>query len=270
MEDGPGIRTAALRIAYEGPSFPGYPLDGDKPHVEAHVIKALRSTGYVEGSLKSGSRTDRGVGALENVLRVRLDRPHLHGLLPAVQAKLPQGIYITGAAWVDADWNPRRASSRTYQYKIASKGENLAAMEEACRGFLGAHDLRGFARMEPHRDPHRVIMAFHVEPEGKFWTFTVESPGFLWNQVRRMVGAVLQVGIGKLTLEDLEETRKTGIPHAKMTVSPPEGLLLHRVQYDPPIAWDPVAGTIPDNPVTRRQLELEGMRAVLTRVQEEL
>lgn len=233
----------ALRIAYDG-RFPGYARQPQGDTVEDLVIAALRDDGYEPDSWRSGSRTDRGVCALANVATCRLDRPHLRGLVPAVQSRLPDGIWLTAAATVGPGFDPRRAVWREYSYTAPAGGEDLGAMRAACAVFEGRHDMRAFARMEEGRPPQRTVMAFAVVPDDGWWRFTVRGQSFLWHQVRRMVDAVLHVGLGDATAADVAKSLETGRPHGTFGVAPPGGLLLERVAFDPEPAWDPDAGTL--------------------------
>ena len=240
----------ALRIAYDGSRFGAYARDPGVGHsVEGCLVRALRGEGYVDGSLRTGSRTDRGVSARENVLGAALDRPHLRGLVPAVCARLPDGLWLTAACEVPDDWNPRFAASRTYEYLAPGHGEDRARMEAACREFVGRHDVRAFARMEEGRDPVREVLRCEVAPDGGDWRFTVQGRSFLWNQVRRTVDAVLRVGRGEVAVQDVKTALATGVRHARFDRAPAEGLVLASVEHG--LAWDPAAGTVPRAGVER-------------------
>lgn len=240
----------ALRIAYDGSRFGAYARDPNVEHtVEGCLVRALRREGYVDGSLRTGSRTDRGVSARENVLGARLDRPHLRGLVPAVGAHLPEGLWLTGACAVPADWNPRHVGSRTYEYLAPGRGEDPVRMEEACGAFVGRHDVRAFVRMEEGRDPVREVLECTVRPEDGDWRFTVRGRSFLWNQVRRTVDAVLRVGRGEVAVQDVRTALRTGVRHPRFDKAPAEGLVLAAVEHG--LAWDPDAGSIPGKALDR-------------------
>lgn len=240
----------ALRIAYDGARFPAYARDPAGGTVEDHLLAALAQEGLVPGSFKTGSRTDARVSALENVCKAVVDRPHLRGLVPALQAHLPDGLWVTAAAQVEPDWNPRHATRRQYGYWAADRGEDLALMEPACRAFVGRHDVRAFARLEEGRDPRRTTFAFAVQRDGALWRFTVEGDGFLWNQVRRMVSAVLAVGRAEAHARDIEASLADGRPHKAFRIAAAEGLVLERVVH-PGLAWDPIAGRVDPKRVPR-------------------
>lgn len=240
----------AIRFAYDGTLFDAYARNPEMDTVESRLLKAFASQGYVAHSYRSGSRTDRHVSALENVCTAAFDRPHIRGLVPALQAHLPVGIWVSAATEVDAAWNPRHHALRTYRYLLPRHREDPDRMAAATRPFLGRHDMRAFARLDGDRDPEREVRAFTVEADPDWWTFRVESPGYLWNQVRRMVSAVQAVGAGDAQVADIEAALRTGVPHRDFGLAPAEGLLLESVRYKD-LEWDPAAGRLPPQRVLR-------------------
>jgi tRNA pseudouridine38-40 synthase len=239
MEEQP----VALRIAYDGAAFHSYARQPGRRTTEGALIGALRHEGYVEDSFKTGSRTDAGVCALENVCRAAVKRKTLRGLVPALQKHCPEGLYITGAAPVDARWNPRHARRRTYRYEALERGEDHQRLQDACAAFVGRHDMRAFAKMEEGRNPERNVFEFLVEADGPVWSFRVTGDGFLWNQVRRMVGAATAVGRGNAEASDIVDSLASGKPHNAFRLAPAEGLTLERVEYDD-LQFDPLLGKL--------------------------
>lgn len=259
-KDLPPVQVA-LRFAYDGSRFEAYARNPGKATVEGALIEALRHVGLVEGSFRSGSRTDRGVSALENVCRVALERPHLRGLVPSLQKHVPAGLWLTGAAPVVADWNPRHGARRRYRYMLPQNGERLGPMRAAARAFLGRHDMRGFARLEPGRDPVRRIDRFSIAPLPGGWLMRIESPGFLWNQVRRMVDAVARVGRGGLEVDAIQAALLSGNPPNGSKLAPTEGLLLEAVRY-PDLRYVREAGGLPATRLAKEWQQAEIRRAL--------
>jgi tRNA pseudouridine38-40 synthase len=231
----------ALRIAYDGSAFDSYARQPGRRTVEGALQEALGPEGLV--GLRTGSRTDAKVSALENVLLADLDRPHLRGLLPAVQGRLPDGLWVTGAAAAPAGFDPRKAAWRQYRYLAPRSGEDEASLRTAAQAFLGTHDVRAFARLEPGRDPRRTVLAFDVAGQEGLWSFTVRGQSFLWGQVRRMVDAALACGRGQASIADIHDALRSGRKHPRFAVAPAEGLLLERVHHEG-LAWDLDAGGV--------------------------
>lgn len=244
------LHHVALRIAYDGRRFAAYARHNDTDTVEDHLIRALRTQGYIDGSFKTGSRTDAGVSALENVCKASVERKTLRGLVPALQREVPDGLWITGAAEVAETWNPRHAHTRTYRYVAVPNGETLATMQKACKAFHGRHLMTAFAKMEEGRNPERTIRDFTVHDADGLWEFRTTSDGYLWNQVRRMVGAVLAVGRGEATVADIQNSLNTGEGHKAFHLAPPEGLLLERIEHDG-LTWNDYAGRLGPHRVPR-------------------
>ncbi len=237
--------TVALRFAYDGARFDAYARDPALAStVEGALMEAAVDEGFVDGSWRTGSRTDAGVSARCNVARMAVQRPHLKGLVPAMNSRLPPGVWVTGASPVHSDWNPRYAQRRTYRYVAPQAGENQAAIERALATFVGEHDMAAFARYEEGRNPRRRIDEATVctTHDHAGWWFTIAGPNFLWNQVRRMVGAALAVGQGKAAPEDVAASLETGAPHPNFKTAPAAGLLLWDIAYKDGLAWDVEAG----------------------------
>uniref|UniRef100_A0A8B9UMZ8 tRNA pseudouridine synthase n=1 Tax=Anas zonorhyncha TaxID=75864 RepID=A0A8B9UMZ8_9AVES len=180
-------------------------------------------------------------------------------------------IRILSAYRVTSDFHARfSALSRTYIYRLllgcarwsevpvferdlcwAPPGGYLdvPAMQDAARFLLGTHDFSTFRSLNsetPFQSPIRTILqaeiqpssgflAHHYESRGlEFWELKFRSKSFLYRQVRRMVGALVAVGQGKLTphqIKELLELRDARAlpPHA---MAPPAGLFLKCVEYD--------------------------------------
>lgn len=236
-------QAVALRIAYDGSAFHSYARQPGRRTTEGALLGALRHEGYVEDSFRTGSRTDAGVCALENVCRATVERKTLRGLVPALQRNCPDGLWVTAAAPVEPDWNPRHARRRTYRYEALARGEDLERMKAACAAFLGRHDMRAFAKLEEGRKPERNVFAFDVAADGPVWSFRVTGDGFLWNQVRRMVGATTAVGRSDAHVADIVACLTSGKARPEFRLAPAQGLTLERVEYDG-LAWDPVLGRL--------------------------
>jgi tRNA pseudouridine38-40 synthase len=264
----PAPHAVALRIAYDGSAFDSYARQPGRRTTEGSLLGALKHEGYVEGSFKTGSRTDAGVCALENVCRASVRRKTLRGLVPALQKHCPDGLWVTAAAPVAEGWNPRHARRRTYRYEALSRGEDLARLRAACAAFVGRHDMRAFAKMEPGRKPERTVFACGAEDAGDgVWSFRVTGDGFLWNQVRRMASAALAVGRREADVADVQASLRSGKPHNAFGLAPAEGLTLERVEYDG-LEWDPHLGRLGPQLLPKSILAARSRLGVMTHLRE--
>jgi tRNA pseudouridine38-40 synthase len=181
-------------------------------------------------------------------LTTRLDTK---SLLRACNARLPADIRIRSAVLARSDFHARRSATRKeYRYFVWNDAVmpperrlyaahvpyslDVARMRDAARAFVGKHDFASFTA-NPNREVEstvREIFAFTVTARGHAITFRVCGNGFLYKQVRSMVGFLLRVGAGAETPEaagallDARASRTARVPSAV-----PQGLFLWRVWY---------------------------------------
>jgi hypothetical protein len=104
--------------------------------------------------------------------------------------------------------------------------------------------------MEEGRNPERDVREFSVHEHDGLWVFRTTSDGYLWNQVRRMVGATLAVGRGEAEVSEIEHSLRTGERHNAFHLVGSEGLLLERIEHEG-IVWDQYCGRLGPHRVPR-------------------
>lgn len=196
---------ALLWFAYEGRRFDGYARQPDPAlrTVEAAVLDACVDRGVIQdpasARLRSGSRTDRGVSARRNALVLDAMLP-ADRVAPTLGPTVP-GLWPLSSVAVPDDFDPRWASSRTYRYVVppglVPDGTSVEDLRAAGAPFVGRHDFRAFARLEPGKDPMRTVSVLDVSAQGGLFVIEVQGPSFLWRQVRRMVSAMVAVCRGE-------------------------------------------------------------------------
>ena len=227
----------ALKIGYFGEGFFGSQVQPNFPTVASVMREALFRAGTISpGTLEKiafASRTDRGVSAIGNVCKYYGKRP----ILGRINKFLPETVCAWGYSPVPEDFSERRdASLKKYSYFLPDTGENLSIMRQVCRMYSSksASSFRAFSKRDKvDRGPGAPLAFAKVSKEGSFFVFRFAGKAFLWNQVRKMVGAASGAAKGKIGLSLIEEClsgsfagRDAGIP-----TSPPEGLLLESIEY---------------------------------------
>jgi len=235
-----------LRIAYDGTRFFGFQRQPDKVTVEGELILALRKIGAIADSRSAyyrlSSRTDKGVSALGNVVSIDTSFPR-HRLPRAINSNVA-GMWCTGTALLPDDFDVRHAASRTYACYLPDCGEDIKAMRAAGRSFMGAHNFSRYAK-EDGRSPVRTVERIAVERKDGMLVFTIQGESFLWNQVRRMVWALQQVGADKAKARDISpETFKL----KRVGIAPAESLVLTEVdigvEFDVPRSLGKTEGDV--------------------------
>jgi tRNA pseudouridine38-40 synthase len=207
-------------------------------------------SGNARVRVDGAGRTDTGVHAREQVIAFtyqgRLGRDELQRALSAL---LPGDIGLGRLRKVDQGFKPRyRAKWREYRYFIwngppsplrerfalgVREPLDTASMAATATAFVGSHDFSAFggADKQPIRTVHRV----RVKRSGRSVTIEVVGNAFLRQMVRRMVAALLRVGLGRATAADVEAAlANVGQRAFDGDTAPPHGLVLWRVpmNYD--------------------------------------
>lgn len=235
--------TFALKLAYDGTKFYGTNPQPDRRSVHSEFLRAARKAGVrlvnPAGGVPFGSRTDRGVSALGNCVRVTVREPtEARQVVPALNARLEDAA-VMAAARVPATFHPRRALARVYTYHLlADESLDEARMSRAASLFVGQHNFAAFSRQDPGTRGRpgayeSTIESIRVERSGESVAVTIRGSRFWWNMVRRIVPALEAHARGQLGLEDIQGMLEGGPPVAAAArLAPPEPLLLEDVVYE--------------------------------------
>ncbi len=229
----------AFLVAYDGSRYFGFVRQPGRPTVEAELLRAFERRGLYqelkEARYRVAARTDRGVSAIGQVVALDVRRkPNVREL----NVVLPQDITALAAAKVKSDFNPRtQAQSKHYRYVCGAPSDfDLPLARRAARLLEGTHDFKQFCKHEHGRST--IGELGHASIRGqKILGFDFIARAFLWQQVRRMVGALLSVGTGKLSLDEFKRMLE-GQAKQAMRPAPAEGLILVGIQY-PSVALKP-------------------------------
>ncbi len=227
----------ALKFAYDGQRFEGYARQPGKTTVEGEIIRAMGEIGAIADSrtanFRSASRTDRGVSAAGNVLAV--DTEFSCKALPdALNSKL-EGIVFHGIARVPDDFNPRHARQRHYRYFLAAEiAPSVEKLRKASEPFIGKHDFRQFSKKDTGKENTVLtIDSIEITQIGESIIIDVKGQRFLWEVVRRMLSAIIDVARGNLTQKIVKGMLAgTAIRPGGNKPLAPECLVLMDVKYD--------------------------------------
>jgi tRNA pseudouridine38-40 synthase len=122
---------------------------------------------------------------------------------------------------------------------------DLEKIRQAAQLLVGEHDFGGFANTATQpRDPVRLITRVHVSAEdaeqgSRLLKLEFTGSGFLFRQVRNMTGALLRVGSGRMSAEEVAQCLATGKRPAAIKAVPAHGLCLADVLYPDREGIDP-------------------------------
>jgi len=248
--DHKGSRETAPRryratVEYDGTDFAGFQVNPGKRTVQGTLEDALARLG--DGVLRrvdGAGRTDAGVHALGQVIGFSYaGRLEVSELETALAAVLPRDVTIRDIRPAAERFNPRYAARyREYRYTIwngppsplrerMAHGEraplDTGAMARAASAFIGRHDFGAFGTGD--RDPIRTVTAVRVGRSGRYVTIDVRAESFLRGQVRRMVGLLLEVGLGKRDTDAVRAALADPGSTLKPPAAPAKGLCLRHV-----------------------------------------
>jgi len=261
-EDRGPSRRIALLLEYEGTRYAGSQFQTNAPTVQGELEAAVTKTTGEQARASFAGRTDAGVHALGQVAAFTTASA-LPGetLVDALNAWLPRDIAVRAAREVEAGFDPRRqAVRRRYRYIVENRSARPALGRELCwhlsrpldvedmaqaaAAMAGEHDFAAFGG--PLEDPQattvRRVESFTVARDGTRVVFEVVANAFLPHQVRRMVGALVRVGLGNMAAAEYAALLG-GPPSSAGPAAPARGLFLMQVDYARPLFDENAAGS---------------------------
>jgi len=249
------LKTWKLTVEYDGTKYSGWQEQLNARTVQGQLRKAAEEF-LGEVDIQGSGRTDAGVHAIAQVAHLRgrgkRSYPPPREILRALNDRLPSDICILDVAEETDKFHARHdALARTYLYQISTRRSaflkkyiwwvkdplDIALMSRAARMLAGRHNFvcfRAFDDTRPDESTVVVVDDASIEEEGHMILFRITGSHFLWRMVRRIVGVLVKIGKGEITLEQfgrlLEGQAGDGMDIAAWT-APASGLFLEKIDY---------------------------------------
>ena len=241
----------ALVVEYEGTNYHGFQYQSNARSIQEELEKAIARFTNERPRVQGAGRTDAGVHALGQVVAFETASTHEEEVfVRALNYHLPEDIAVKAAYRTDCKFDPRRSAlSRRYGYTINCSPTHsplrrrtslhlhgplsVGKMRKAAKTLVGTHDFARFAGPPGSAGAGTVreIYEAKVNRKGEMVTFEVEANAFLPHQVRRMAGALVDVGRGSLGLDEFTTTVDVGACDYVPPALPAKGLCLLNVKY---------------------------------------
>lgn len=237
-----------IEFAYNGKNYHGWQQQPNAPSVQETLGKAisvlLRSTVEITGA----GRTDTGVHAKQMFAHFDTDISFEADILKnKLNSYLPKDIAIIKIHTVDDDAHARfDAVKRTYEYHITNVKDvfeeplswychhnlDVEKMNQAAKILFEFEDFQCFSKVNTDVKTFlcKIMEANWTKTENKL-VFTVAADRFLRNMVRAIVGTLVNVGMGKLSLEDFRKIIESKNRNEAGASAPAHGLFLTKVEY---------------------------------------
>ena len=236
-------------FSYDGTAYHGWQIQPNGNSVQEELQRALSTLLREEISVTGAGRTDAGVHARQMVAHFDFSEAiDLEQLAYKLNRILPCDIAVDRVELVDDDMHARfSATSRTYHYYIHTKKDPFSRpystelhyeldfdkMNEAGRILMTYDDFGAFCKS--HSDVKttlcRVTKAEWVQTSETSWYFEITANRFLRNMVRAVVGTLIDVGRGRLTLDDFRKVIEGKRRTAAGESMPANALFLEIIRY---------------------------------------
>ncbi|WP_460946225.1 tRNA pseudouridine(38-40) synthase TruA [Spirosoma daeguense] len=239
-----------IELSYRGTAYHGWQTQANGTSVqstlEATLTQRLGKPIYIVGS----GRTDAGVHAKQQFAHFDSEEPLnlSESLIHSLNCLLPEDIAIHTIFLVQPNHHARfSATFRYYQYHISRQKDafqngltyhfrphlNHDVMNEACGVLLRYTDFQSFSKARAN------VNHFHCRLDFANWerinddslTFHIKANRFLWGMVRTIVGTLLEIGQGRMSLDQFERIILARDRNAAGRAAPANGLYLVEVSY---------------------------------------
>ncbi len=252
-----------MTVSYDGSNFRGWQKQGNTDNTIQGKLESIAGSlaeslgvGGEAVDVNGAGRTDAGVHAVGQTANFKLRKYAEASYVKEYFNKyLPEAIRVVAVEEADERFHARLcAVKKTYRYNVfvgeemnvflrkyayfpdlKEKSLDLDAMRQAAERLVGIHDFSGFCTKVPkNKSAVREIYSVNIsESDLVKGLVTVEfcGNGFLYNQVRIMVGTLLEIGEGKRTAESIGDIFKANDRAMAGFTAPPYGLMLMSVEY---------------------------------------
>jgi tRNA pseudouridine38-40 synthase len=244
------LTRSFIFISYKGTSYHGWQVQPNSVTVQKILDESLTLILAEEIKTTGAGRTDTGVHAVVFCAHFDSISPDLmknKNLVFRLNRFLPPDISVSSIRKVSPDANARySAVSRTYKYFVSRSKDpftddsswyihldiDVEQMNKASRLLLNQSDFTSFSRLHSGNKTNLCrIYCAGWEQEGNRLIFTIKADRFLRNMVRAIVGTMIILGTGKMSLEEFEDVILAKDRSRAGTSAPAKGLFLTNIEY---------------------------------------
>lgn len=237
-------------VKYNGYNYSGWQKQPNNTSIQEEITKVLSIINKKTIEIVASGRTDAKVHALAQVFHFESDIAiDINRYVNAMNALLPLDIRILKVEIVDEQFHARfSAIAKRYDYLLSYDDNNpfnyqtnaiihkkldYDKMCDVVNVFIGTHDFTSFtsAKIDERKPRIKTITRLEINEVENGYHFIIEGNGFLRYMVRMIVGTIIQVGLLKISKEDVISMLEKKDKHACRYKADPNGLYLHSVKY---------------------------------------
>lgn len=273
------MRTLKLTLEYNGTRYSGWQQQANAQTIAGELWTAAEDFFGRPVEIGGSGRTDAGVHAIAQIasikfprwgassaeIRDRITALTLQEIMYGLNDRLPPDINVLAVEDAPPEFHARHdATARSYIYQISTRRTafnkkfvwwikdrlNVQAMTDAAKLIVGYHDFSAFSERDirrPDESTTVVVNEAQIVVEDHLIIFRISASHFLWKMVRRLVGSLVEVGRGNVSVKEFADAiehpqsrieAQTGVKlllqssldPARVT-APPSGLFLENVTY---------------------------------------
>lgn len=238
-----------IYLAYDGTNYHGWQIQPNGISVQECLMKALATFLRREVIVVGAGRTDAGVHA--SLMVAHFDNKEeldTNNVTEKLNRLLPADISVYRVREVYQDVNARfAATARTYKYYVTNTKQafnrqyrwrmygtlDYELMNEAAQILFDYSDFTSFSKLHTDAKTNfcHISHAVWTQVDEETWVFTIRADRFLRNMVRAIVGTLVEVGRGKLSIEGFRRVIEQLDRGKAGTSAPANGLFLVNVEY---------------------------------------
>ena len=237
-----------LELAYNGKNYFGYQIQPNQISVQEVIEDRLSKILRKQISIVAAGRTDTGVHAKKMFVHFDYEEELTAEIIKKLNSFLPKDIAVYNLFLMDEEAHARfDATSRSYNYFISpfkdpfsyesawifNRELDVDKMNEAAKLLIKQGDFGSFAKL--HTDVKTNICdvreAFWRKNENNQFVFQITADRFLRNMVRAIVGTLVEVGLGKISIQEFNDIIEQKNRSSAGASAPAHGLYLVDVQY---------------------------------------
>ena len=248
-------RTFLALLQFDGRRFVGWQRQRTGRSVQGEVEEVLERLTGAPVQASAAGRTDAGVHAEALGVSFELsDRWNAVAVRRAMNALLPDDCWVSAAHEMQPGFHARRSAlARRYRYVVGTDdaaaspfrrhaewplGRRLDtdALSAAAAGIIGVNTFEAFSvrgQVKPHYRCRVSLAEWRERPCGRGAEFRVEADRFLHHMVRMLVGTMVDIGLGRRPVSDIERLLQSRDNGETSPPAPPEGLYFVTARYPP-------------------------------------
>jgi tRNA pseudouridine38-40 synthase len=237
-----------LELSYKGTAYSGFQVQDNAPTIQSEVEKALQTLFRQAFELTGSSRTDAGVHANQNFFHFDTELDLISKHIYNLNALLPQDIAVKGVYKMPATAHCRfDAVAREYKYFIYNSKDpfrndrawlfpyplDRELLQEGARILTEYSDFTSFSKRNTQVKTFQCsigISEWHQEADTLI--YQVKANRFLRGMVRGLVGTMLKLGRGQITIEEFKQIIEAKDCSRADFSTPPQGLFLNGIYYN--------------------------------------